>query len=175
MAKTKNAIPTEADKQEFYELMIDLLDNDDEDNDWYFTLGQARVLNHAGFDVPSKIDISVNGTYERTIRFHVEEEEEVSKFTPVTRFVCNYCKKDFKTDTKHNCKRDPIKRNCFSCRHNTGWTEEEHEAHHPDYLYLNEPYIFVDCSKGNEMSALEISEKGHWLNCPDWEPKEDEE
>lgn len=99
----------------------------------------------------------------------------MSKFMAVTRFVCNFCKKDFKTDTRHSCKRDPEHKNCYTCKHNTGWTEEEHESNHPDYLSLNEPYIFVDCAKGNEMSALEISEKGYRLNCTDWEPKEDEE
>lgn len=176
MAKTKNTIPTESDKQEFYELMIDLLDNDDQDNDWYFTKGQAKVLNYLDFGVPGEMKIAINGVHSHTVRFHVDEEEDVSKFTPVTRFVCNFCKQDFRTDTKHNCKRDPVKRNCFSCKHNKGWLEADLEPDYSDYAQEAHDVakVFSDCKMEHEVSALEIYRIGHYLNCPDWELKEDE-
>lgn len=39
----------------------------------------------------------------------------------VIRYQCEYCSKEFKTPDRHNCKRDPAKKNCYTCQNNQGW------------------------------------------------------
>lgn len=43
----------------------------------------------------------------------------------VTRYQCQFCKKDFKTPDKHHCKFNPELRNCFTCKHLKGWIDGE--------------------------------------------------
>ena len=42
---------------------------------------------------------------------------------------CQYCKKLFRTETRHDCKYDPDNKNCFTCEHNKGFFvgDEEYE------------------------------------------------
>lgn len=42
------------------------------------------------------------------------------KFTRVVRYRCEWCGREFRTDRLHDCKFDPDKRNCLSCRHQIG-------------------------------------------------------
>lgn len=41
----------------------------------------------------------------------------------VTRYQCQFCKKDFKTPNRHHCKFNPELKNCFTCKHCKGWHE----------------------------------------------------
>ena len=43
----------------------------------------------------------------------------------VTRYQCEFCKKDFKTPDRHYCKMNPELKNCFTCKHLKGWLESE--------------------------------------------------
>ena len=43
----------------------------------------------------------------------------------VTRYQCEFCKKDFKTPDRHQCKKDPALKNCFTCKHLKGWLESD--------------------------------------------------
>lgn len=43
----------------------------------------------------------------------------------VIRYKCEFCKQEFKTPNRHNCKRDPLKKNCYTCQNNKGWYEHE--------------------------------------------------
>lgn len=75
MAKTKNTIPTEADKQEFIVYFIELLDRGVND-EYYFSEGQSNVLESLGFSLPTSIMFSTNGVHTHTIKLYVDEEEE---------------------------------------------------------------------------------------------------
>ena len=44
----------------------------------------------------------------------------------VTMYECEHCGQYFKTPDRHKCKKDPKKRNCFSCKwHKQEWTQYE--------------------------------------------------
>ena len=43
----------------------------------------------------------------------------------LTVWECQYCKQLFKTENRHDCKKDPDKKNCFSCKWLNGWKEPE--------------------------------------------------
>jgi len=90
-------------------------------------------------------------------------------FSNVTRYVCLYCKKDFKSNTRHDCKRDPDKKNCFTCKHNKGWKPTEVE-----YDYHNSEEWGVICENEYDHTAPDLVRMSYKLNCPEWELKEDE-
>jgi len=94
-------------------------------------------------------------------------------FSNVTRYICLYCNKEFKTASRHDCKRDPDKKNCFTCRHNKEWYREDTENGYSEGGYYTIPVWQVDCAKERECTAPELSRVGYKLNCPDWEQKEE--
>lgn len=63
----------------------------------------------------------------------------------VTRYECQFCKKDFKTPDKHYCKFNPELKNCFTCKHLKGWEEGEGNGNY-GYDYYREPN-YPDCEK----------------------------
>jgi len=97
----------------------------------------------------------------------------MKEFTPVTRYVCSHCKEDFRTTTRHDCKRDPEKKNCFTCKHNNGWDREDVESGYGEQGYHTYPVWYVECGKDHERTAPDLSRVGYKLNCPDWEQKEE--
>lgn len=70
---SKKNKPSQKDKQEFLDFFLELLDSKNEDTDWYFTKGQARVLRKLDLMVPSEMKVGINNKYHHTVRFHVEE------------------------------------------------------------------------------------------------------
>lgn len=42
-------------------------------------------------------------------------------FTEVKMHQCKWCKKIFKTNTRHSCKWNPAKHNCLTCKHCVGF------------------------------------------------------
>lgn len=81
----------------------------------------------------------------------------------VTRYECRFCKKDFKTPNKHQCKFRPELKNCFTCKHLKGWES--------DYLYDNYIKIpFPDCAEGCDGWDLEIIKGSEYdMQCEKWE------
>ena len=61
----------------------------------------------------------------------------------ITMYECPYCKKIFKTPDKHNCKRHPDKKNCFSCKHSEYYEHEVEDI--IDVMYHNKPRWTLDC------------------------------
>lgn len=86
---------------------------------------------------------------------------------PVTRYQCQYCKKDFKTPDKHYCKFNPVLRNCFTCKHLKGWNEGEQYGSEEGYWKEpNEPI----CNAGVEgWDIEEIKRRNYNLQCDKWE------
>lgn len=82
----------------------------------------------------------------------------------VIRYQCQFCKQEFKTPNRHNCKRDPKYKNCFSCKNNKGWESEEFCVGEGYY----ELVIYPDCkfnSEENEITASLIHQIDFDLQC----------
>lgn len=88
------------------------------------------------------------------------------KMTKVTRFKCAWCGKEFHTQDRHDCKFDPDKKNCLSCKHVRGSFE------------IREPegsYVFFKCAKmdGEECDLtndISVLHADHWKgDCHNYE------
>ncbi len=81
----------------------------------------------------------------------------------VTRYQCQFCKKDFKTPDRHYCKKNPELKNCFTCKHLKGWDE--------DFVYgeyTRTPW--PDCAAGVDGWDIEtIKEVNYDMQCEKWE------
>lgn len=75
MGKPQLVPVTKADKDEFLQYFIELLDKG-VDDEYFFSAGQARVLEMLGLSMPTKITFSTNGTRTHEIKLSVDEEEE---------------------------------------------------------------------------------------------------
>jgi hypothetical protein len=85
---------------------------------------------------------------------------------PVTMYKCGHCKKLFKTDHKHNCRRDPDKHNCYSCLF---WNHQ----FYIEYGNGETTCDFRDACAKYETSSAEgahdiMSENGWHLACMDY-------
>ena len=86
---------------------------------------------------------------------------------PLTVYECEHCKKLFRTPNKHQCKKNPALKNCFTCKHLKGWKDGEKD----EYQY-NPPYPdceIKDCSGGNGWDLEEIKECNYNMQCEHWE------
>lgn len=101
----------------------------------------------------------------------------MKNMTEVTRYNCGYCKKDFRTPDRHECKMNPELKNCFSCKNLKGWKEGyEHEVHADWGTYKEPQSPMPDCGANESNSyawSLElIKEKNYAMECGDWEEGE---
>lgn len=81
----------------------------------------------------------------------------------VTRYQCEFCNKDFKTPNKHQCKKNPELKNCFTCKNLKGWDK--------DYIineYTETPY--PDCAADVDGCDIEdIKSCNYNMQCDKWE------
>ena len=83
----------------------------------------------------------------------------------VTRYQCQFCKKDFKTPNKHHCKFNPKLKNCFTCRHLKGW--EEGDEYPSDYY--REPN-YPNCAVGCDGWDIDVIKGCNYnMQCSEWE------
>ena len=85
----------------------------------------------------------------------------------VTRYQCEFCKEDFKTANRHNCKKNPKLKNCFTCKHLNGWNNDEQEF--PP---------FPDCAAQPDVYDWDINiikQMGYNMQCEMWESEVDKE
>ena len=93
----------------------------------------------------------------------------------VTRYQCQFCKKDFKTPDRHYCKKNPELKNCFTCRHLKGWEESEHYQHIDTGLGIYSPRDpnYPDCAAGEndyeEWNIETIKSVNYNMQCEKWE------
>lgn len=94
----------------------------------------------------------------------------MKKMLKVTRYKCAWCGEEFRTPDKHDCKFDPDKRNCLSCRHVCGTFLVR-----GDKLNGEGDTVFFQCRKhgkdecdlSNDISVLHAD---HWRgDCPQYE------
>ena len=95
----------------------------------------------------------------------------------ITVYECPYCKKLFRTPDKHNCKRDPEKKNCFSCSHLQRFADDCQQATYDEPGYRNcNPVCWY--SEHYERETEDIIDfmyhkNPRWsLDCPSWEGKD---
>ena len=76
---------------------------------------------------------------------------------------CRWCKKLFKTPNRHCCKKDPVLKNCFTCKNLMGWDKGEAQDDH-----YEPPY--PDCKAGNDecWDIDSIQEVNYDLQCESW-------
>lgn len=85
----------------------------------------------------------------------------------VTRYECQYCKKDFKTPNRHECKFNPVLKNCFTCKYLKCW--DDGEDYSEGYDYNREPN-FPNCVAGVDGWDIEnIKQCGYNMQCDKWE------
>lgn len=75
MGKPQLVPVTKADRDDFLLYFIELLDKG-VDDEYFFSVGQAKVLEMLGLSMPTKITFSINGTHTHEIKLSVDEEEE---------------------------------------------------------------------------------------------------
>ncbi len=86
----------------------------------------------------------------------------------VTRYQCQYCKKDFKTSNRHSCKRDPAKRNCYTCQNNKGWEEDEGIYPGCDYAIaegISALYLYEKLNYDLQCEHYKQLEEGYYVHA----------
>lgn len=93
----------------------------------------------------------------------------------ITMYKCEYCEKLFKT-IKHNCKKDPKLKNCFSCKHLDHF-EDKHEmgsCGDPSYRKCNPVCGHSDNYEKETEDIIDVMyhNKPKWnLECEGWKNK----
>lgn len=86
----------------------------------------------------------------------------------VIRYECQFCKKDFKTPDRHECKFNPTLKNCFTCKHLRDWLENEDNGSY-GYDYYRGPN-YPDCeAKVYEWDIELIKQHNYDMQCDKWE------
>lgn len=81
-------------------------------------------------------------------------------------YECEFCKKLFRTQNRHNCKFNPKLRNCFTCKNFEGWSEGEYmENYEYDAPY---PECSAEC---DDWDIDEIKNVNYNMQCEKWEGK----
>ncbi|SCG82692.1 hypothetical protein DW1_1119 [Proteiniborus sp. DW1] len=87
----------------------------------------------------------------------------------VTRYQCQFCKKDFKTPDRHQCKFNPELKNCFTCKNLKGWNEGEEYSF--GEWYGREPNI-PDCvaipPDMQDWNIESIKNTNYNMQCEKW-------
>lgn len=104
-------------------------------------------------------------------------ENHFDSFDEVTRYVCRYCRREFKTTLRHRCKFNPSFRNCFSCMHCTDihWIADsgevltEQEAKDMGYIGCSKVFSCARCIDEKLHSVTELSAQNWEAGCPMWE------
>lgn len=55
----------------------------------------------------------------------MKAEKRLKNLKPVLRYQCEFCKQEFRTPNRHNCKMNPVFKNCFTCENLKGWLESD--------------------------------------------------
>lgn len=101
---------------------------------------------------------------------------DLTNFQEVKMYKCIWCGKIFRS-TRHKCMFDPQKRNCFSCKHCTGFAQDDGQydsygrCELPPYKTFlcdkEESYVDIDYTDFNR-----LHDKGFIGDCPYYKPKE---
>lgn len=87
----------------------------------------------------------------------------------VTRYLCKWCGREFRTPDRHDCKWNPGKRNCLSCVHQCGTFSVEEDAG-DGFQTAIFPYFQCDVlgkdesDSTNNLTEIHLNE---WKGCCD--------
>lgn len=100
-----------------------------------------------------------------------------NQFDEVTRYVCRFCRREFKTISRHRCKFNPSFRNCFSCKKCTGihWITvhgeriTEQEAKEMGFVGCSKVFSCAIDAEQKLRSFAELSAQNWKAGCSMWE------
>lgn len=78
----------------------------------------------------------------------MKKQNKCEDFEEVKRYKCKWCGEEFKTNTRHCCKFNPVQKNCFSCKHCMGFEVE--------YGEFNQKEPYVICNKDHEFELHDL-------------------
>lgn len=85
----------------------------------------------------------------------------------LTVYECEFCKKLFRTPNKHNCKKNPELKNCFTCEHLKGWLKSLDGVDVGVGIIYDPNY--PNCAAGIDGWDIEsIKHSNYNMQCPDW-------
>lgn len=85
-------------------------------------------------------------------------------FIVKTKYECKYCHKLFAT-TKHECKWNPSKKNCLTCKHCVGLDKGKGDIFDNDTLgFIEHQSSYFMCDKGDmsDFAEMEVIYQNHW-------------
>lgn len=97
-------------------------------------------------------------------------------FKKIKMYQCKWCRKIFKTDSRHKCMYNPKNRNCFSCMHCTGF--DSFEGQYGDYGRCElSPYQCFECDLEETIDTdypdFHQLHNRNWIgNCPYYKIKD---
>lgn len=107
---------------------------------WWVSLEYKGRINQSWFYGPSKTNFNMQHLHDRGFgllktekqlarfnKLYNEKLESIKKheLKPIIVYECPHCKKLFKNFDRHDCKKNPKLKNCFSCKWRYGWKEPE--------------------------------------------------
>jgi hypothetical protein len=90
----------------------------------------------------------------------------------LTVYECEYCKKLFRTKNRHDCKKDPAKKNCFTCKFLKDWLVSD-DGTDVGIGFIRDPN-YPDCVAGyGEGWDIEaIKSVNYNMQCSGWQQGE---
>lgn len=85
----------------------------------------------------------------------------------VTRYLCEWCGKEFKTPDRHNCRWSPEAHNCLSCKHRGKRVDDDISEYGDKWYGFECPYFEDPCEAPCDFAKGAVSKEGN--NCPHWE------
>lgn len=98
-------------------------------------------------------------------------------FIKIEMYQCIWCGKIFKTDIRHKCMYNPKNRNCFSCKHCTGF--DSFKGQYGDFARCEvPPYDYFECDSEETIDTdypdFHQLHNRKWIgNCPYYEIKDE--
>lgn len=100
----------------------------------------------------------------------------VDDFTEVKMYQCKWCKKLFKTNTRHSCKWNPSKQNCLTCKHCIGFEKyQDYDETCYGTIRIDSSYFVCDLGYDGDGDRNYIRDlaRDHWeTKCCDYETVE---
>lgn len=83
----------------------------------------------------------------------------------LTVYECEHCKQLFRTPNRHQCKKNPALKNCWTCKNFKGLIVSDDNG---DGYYR--PIFYVDCKHNNyDLDLEQIKQDDYNLQCEHWE------
>lgn len=87
----------------------------------------------------------------------------------VTRYLCEWCGKEFKTPDRHRCRWSPEAHNCLSCKHRGKSHKEDSigAETYSEWVAFDCPFFDDPCEAPCDFAKGAVSTKGN--GCQHWE------